>query len=255
MEVSISSSAPTFRAQKAFIMYAGQNNPYGGSQEKFSFVNLHGIVDTPQGPTLTEGVRATEEGVRDVIKSLAETIRNPLCLLNPHILATTDDATVWWVPAGKRRIAFQTQEIGRRAAVTPQPALLFAVTRKGWFVHALKESTRPTAKTKLCVAPYFNVWSQGKICVGSTIKPQESPGADPDAWTKAFFSSAFTHPNVRGKNGLMKHEFGPYAFWRDMLDGKHKEFPDVLVDFRLPDSRKVITLGDYLDLHAEGKLQ
>ncbi|NEX60110.1 PRTRC system protein B [Noviherbaspirillum galbum] len=248
MEITISSSAPTFRAQKAFIIYSD------GAAGRRAFVTSHPIVETEKGPILAEGVRATEDAVRDVIKSLAETIVNPLCLLDPHILAASDEVTIWWVPSGHRRIAFDTKEIGKRAAITPQPALLFAVTRKGWFVHALKTDERPTAKTKLYVAPYFNVWSQGKICTGSTVMPQTAANMDPNVWTTAFFASAFTHPNIHGKNQLLKHEFGPFAFWRDMLDGEHDTFPDVLVEFRNGSSKKAVTLGDYLDLHARGAL-
>ena len=38
-----------------------------------------------------------------------------------------------------------------------------------------------------------------------------------------FFESFFTHPNVEGQ--LVNYQGGCYRFWRDMLDGRHAEFP------------------------------
>ncbi|MFD2274265.1 hypothetical protein ACFS07_33255 [Undibacterium arcticum] len=88
-----------------------------------------------------------------------------------------------------------------------------------------QKNQRPSADAAISVAPYFNVWEAGNICAGSTALPKGNQASNPDAWTNAFFKSAFTHPNVQTKNGLVKYPTGVFAFWRDMLDGKFKEFP------------------------------
>jgi PRTRC genetic system protein B len=240
MDFNISSSTPSFKLQKAILMYGAINTTN-------SLATVHDVAETANGPVIMAGTRVTENGLRQLMKTMEGAVRNPLCLLHPNVLATNDESVVWWVPAGKRRIAFDTKEIGKRAAVTPHPALLFSLVRdKGWLVHALKDDERPTPKTKLYVSPYFNVWQGGKICTGSTALPKTPVASNPEAWTKAFFTSAFTHPNINEKNKLVRHEFGPYAFWRDMLDGKHEQFPDVLVDAGM-------NFGKYLDLLAGEK--
>ena len=63
------------------------------------------------------------------------------------------------------------------------------------------------------------------------------------AWNDAFFGSFFTHPNVHGK--LVTYKGGAFKFWRDMLDGRHGEFPEHVL---VPAKR---TLADALDRHQE----
>jgi PRTRC genetic system protein B len=103
----------------------------------------------------------------------------------------------------------------------PQPALVFVVNGHTLSVRALKTNQRPSANTKLYVAPYWNVGDSGGICLGSArIPTSPSIGAIPQ-WERAFFESEFTHPN--GAQRLTTHKGGFAGLW-ESLTGKDR-FP------------------------------
>jgi PRTRC genetic system protein B len=223
MNVNLYQSTPSYALQHAVLLY-------GANPDSVDLVTINSVVQTDAGPIIGEGRGATKAGLLEMLECVKEAVRKPLELLHPNVIALTDDCMVWWEEAGPRRIAFQSKELGSRAAVVPHPALLFVVKGASWYVFALAENKRPTADTALYVAPYFNVWAGGAICSGSTRTPTKTDATNPDAWTKAFFESAFTHPNIHALNQLVLWEHGCFAFWRDMLDGKFTSFPnEVLV--------------------------
>ena len=82
------------------------------------------------------------------------------------------------------------------------------------------------------------MWKGGAICHGNVGVPDCAIAQRIEAWNTAFFGSFFTHPNVQ--KGLVKYRGGSYRFWKDMLDGKFKSFPQrVLVPLNA-------TLGELL---------
>jgi PRTRC genetic system protein B len=227
MEVNLYQSTPTYSLQHAILMY-------GSGSGSVDLVTINSVVQTEAGPVIGEGRAATKAGLLDMLDCVKEAVRKPLELLHPNVIAQNDGCMVWWEEAASRRIVFHSKEIGKRAAVVSHPPLLFAVNGESWYVFALTENKRPTADTVLHVAPYFNVWSGGLICTGSTQTPAREDANHPECWTRAFFESAFTHPNIHEKNKLVLWETGSYAFWRDMLDGKFSTFPNgVLVSMNV----------------------
>lgn len=223
MNVSVHQTNPSYKAHAALLLY-------GANAGQIDLVTVNPVVSGERGLVIKEGQPATKQGILEMLGELAERVRVAPRLLEENVLASSDDFLMWWEPAAKRRVAFNCQELGKRAAETSHPPLLFVVARNTWYVFALPENARPKGTTKLLKAPYFNVWAGGKICAGTTKIPSKEKRQSPAAWTEAFFSSAFTHPNQHGQDALVKYEHGCYAFWRDMLDQKFSTFPtEVLV--------------------------
>ena len=82
------------------------------------------------------------------------------------------------------------------------------------------------ADTKLCVAPYWNVYDTGSVCLGSMRAPEASTVAAIPQWEQSFYESEFTHGNV---GRLTRHSGGFEGLWKD-LAGKD-EFPiDSLIE-------------------------
>ncbi|MEC4720431.1 PRTRC system protein B [Noviherbaspirillum sp. CPCC 100848] len=232
MNVSVHQTNPSYKAQAALLLY-------GSNPGQIDLVTVNPVVLSERGLVIKEGHPATKQGILEMLGDLSERVRVAPRLFGENILASSDDFLMWWEPAARRHVAFNCTELGKRAAETPQPPLLFAVARSTWYVFALPENARPESNTKLLKAPYFNVWGGGNICAGTTKIPTKNKSHSPAAWTEAFFSSAFTHPNQYGQDALVKYEHGCYAFWRDMLDQKFATFPtEVLV----PEERTVASL-------------
>jgi PRTRC genetic system protein B len=123
---------------------------------------------------------------------------------------------------------FYENSEGKAAALNgrsfPQPALVWRVSDGQLQLRALTENKRPSASTKLAVAPYWNLSDNGAVCAGSMRQPSGVSVATIPAWEKGFYESAFTHANV---GRLTRHEGGFEGLW-DSLTGKQKRFP---VDF------------------------
>jgi PRTRC genetic system protein B len=60
---------------------------------------------------------------------------------------------------------------GLNGRIFPQPPLVWRVADGQLKIRALTENKRPEAKTKLAVAPYWNLSDNGTVCTGSMRRP------------------------------------------------------------------------------------
>jgi PRTRC genetic system protein B len=59
----------------------------------------------------------------------------------------------------------------------------------------LEGDERPSADTRLKVAPYWNTNDgEGRVCVGTMRTPDSDGVGGIEAWERGFFQSEFTHP-------------------------------------------------------------
>ncbi|WP_374365151.1 PRTRC system protein B [Piscinibacter sp.] len=212
--------AATVQLSRAILIYATKG---GGS-----FATVHDVAAQPNGAaTILPGRPMTAFAVARLAGRLTK--RRQGGFIPDRLLYRDSGAVAWWVPPTQRRIWFRCEEgkLGgaERSEVVGHPGLVFCATAsRKWYVWAVKGGARPTEGTKLFRAPYFNVWESGQICVGNVDLPERATAEKIEEWNNAFFDSWFTHPNVHQE--LVHYRGGSYAFWRDMLDGKHPAFPE-----------------------------
>ena len=216
-------SEESLTLQSAVMLYSNTS----GS----AFATAHNIYTDESGsPCLLEGHPLTVKILNELTAALAKGAKSARSFngyLPESVLAVGLNSIVWFLPAADRTVSFAcrgNEVIGTRSAKTPHPSLVFGVNDCGWFVYAVKGNKRPTPETALWQAPYFNVWDSGKICVGTTQTPTGATTQQIDGWNKAFFASSFSHPNIH-QRGRLVASGGAYEFWRDLLDGKYKSFP------------------------------
>jgi len=234
-------SAGTAHLRRAVLIYDGQQ---GGA-----LATVHDIEDVDGEPVIGAGQAMTPRAAMDLARALLKRAAHG-GFLPETVLYMESDLIVWWVPPARRHIAFnvgagQAEAFGGRESgeAVPHPGLVFAASGRIWRVWAVKGKARPTPATALYQAPYFNVDVQGSICQGNAPVPEGTTVEKIEAWNDAFLHSYFTHPNGPGR--LVHYRGGAYAFWRDMLDGRFRRFPErVLVDVKT-------TLGRLLGL-AQG---
>lgn len=132
--------------------------------------------------------------------------------LPPHILSMGLDHIVWHTKPGRRQMWFEAQastlpkkaDRDKLKAVNgetlPQPGLIFVAgrTNHDFRVFAVDGAARPTPKTKLFRAPYWNISETGHLCHGSTPFPPHISAENTAAFEAAFFKSRFTHPTGTG---------------------------------------------------------
>jgi PRTRC genetic system protein B len=130
----------------------------------------------------------------------------------------------WWTPAQRRQMFYQHSE-GKAAdlngRIFPQPPLVWRVADGQLRIRALTENKRPYAKTKLTVAPYWNLSDNGTVCTGSMRRPGSASVAAISDWERGFYESAFTHANV---GRLTRYKGGFEGLWNG-LTAKRRLFP------------------------------
>lgn len=233
MEVTMQNGSRDTVLSKAILIYESGRNGY---QREASFASIHDVMNTGTvarpDVQIMPGSPVTQQALMNVMGKLADKYLLNTDLLPENILAFSPRHMMWWRPAGHSPVFFNNKELGKKSASVPHPALLFMVVEGTWSVWALSESRRPTLSTPLFHAPYFNVYDDGRICVGSASIPDRlSPSTIP-TWESAFFDSEFTH--VNGQKKKIAHVNGEYAFWKEMLNGAYQEFPlDLLVPMNI----------------------
>jgi PRTRC genetic system protein B len=188
-----------------------------------TFITKHEVITQQNAaPTLGPAQPLTEAFVESLVRSLGG--GSAAEVFPENILAKNDRMIVWWTPTQRRQMFYQHSE-GKAAhlngCIFPQPPLVWRVSDGQLKIRALTENKRPGAKTKLAVAPYWNLSDTGTVCTGSMRRPQSASVAAISDWERGFYESAFTHANV---GRLTRHKGGFEELWSSLTD-RRRLFP------------------------------
>lgn len=218
-------SGNVFSLQQAILLYGKPQSGYS-SKGELVYASLHDVDCSSGKPSIGAGKPVSKAGLRKMMATLEPTKLVRPEFLGGNMLAVAPKVMVWWTPPSSRGLFFNCEEFGGQVSATvPLPGLVFAVIYGAWYVFALAGKDRPTPETPLMRAPFFNVWAGGDICTGNVERPRGKKYSDPLEWEFKFFNSWFTHSNIRAPDKLLEHKKGAYGFWKEMLDGKFKQFP------------------------------
>lgn len=201
----------------------------GGNGMREAIASIHRVERDRNGhPALGAGEFLNTSGLRTLVSSLLP--EQGIKFIDGRVLANGAEGVMWWRPAQTTMVWFKTNEtadgIGEAHGRVPLPSLVFFAGAKGWFVFAVKGNERPNRDTPLFQAGMYNVWSDGKICVGNANIPRAHNVEDIDGYERAFFESQFTHPNVHVARQLTAYRGGAGALWKKLLAGKSRQFPE-----------------------------
>jgi len=261
-----SEQKPAWAVRRAVLIYLTEQVDAFGSRRQTGgvYATVHDIGKGKAGLELGTGAPATKEACADLARALgaASTLSG---FIPQNLLYLGARTLAWWRAPGMATMHFNAEKppagdqpddgarakaLGKRGGVVQQPGLVFVVTPGDWYVYAVAGADRPVAGTKILRAPYFNVWSSGRICTGNVQLPETLSPAALAQYERAFFSSEFTHPNVHGREHLVNWPDGPYEFWRMQLDaGSKHPFPHGAL---VPVNR---TLGKLLEQIEEGRIR
>lgn len=202
-----------FELREALLIYhSGERHQWESGS---TFVTHHPVtLNGEKKPELGTANPLTVDFVRSLMHSLGGKI--PVEFLPDNILARTDRTLAWWTPAQKRPMFFGNRQgdlHGISGRIFPQPALVWLTLDGRLFVRALKESRRPTAETTLAVAPYWNLYQSGDVCLGSMRAPKISAVTSIPQWEQSFYESKFTHGNV---GRVTRHPGGFEGLWKEL---------------------------------------
>lgn len=92
-------------------------------------------------------------------------------LIKEHILLTLNKtgitAVMWYRPSMIKKLNFSSQLRIKGESKVKIPAILYLVINAKLYVYALMDDSRPDGKTKLYNAPFFNIYEDGNVCLGT----------------------------------------------------------------------------------------
>ncbi len=204
---------------------------YGAAKDRsITYCTVHDVKPVAGRPTIQAGRLMNQNDLMVLVDRVASA-RSALetSWLDAKVVAKGPDRLVWWTPECRRAMFFEKSTYNKSTfdghAQCPLPAMVWmAIPKVGLYVYALSENHRPTPDSPLFQAPLFNIWGNGKVCLGSAVAPPADRAGDPHAWEETLFGSRFTHPNFTEANRLTKG-INPVAFWRAMVAKPARKFP------------------------------
>ncbi|MFH6987923.1 PRTRC system protein B [Flavobacterium collinsii] len=140
-----------------------------------------------------------------------------------HIHPNTEKGTVVWYTKAKQRQLYFVDGLQIPNGIASVPPMIWYASKNSLTVFALASDRRPTVKTKLYHAPFFNIYEDGKVCMGTVstdINNSASLEEFTRSWEHYFFNSYFSH--LLGTNSPVKGNC--VALWKSLVNS-YKPFP------------------------------
>ena len=182
-------------------------------------INAHPLTER-EAETLAKAliVKTQKEKNQDFLKPKGILPTNIL-QINPNI---ENGSVIWYTKSMIRKFYF-TENLEIPNGMAEVPAMLWLANKRSLKIFALANNRRPTEKTELFYAPFFNVYEDGNVCMGTVdVNIQNSTSLEEftEKWENYFFNSYFSH---------LMNEHNPINgncvnLWKSLIN-KEKQFP------------------------------
>ena len=215
---------------------------YEGFPYRHPFVTLHEVIHEGEEARLRTGHLVTPQMLSRLMNDLGQS--TPTEILPERVLVRTADTIIWWRPAGQAVMFFSDR--GGDAMLKklngekyPHPPLLFKVNGSNLWIRALGANRRPSGKSPLYLAPYWNCYDNGSVCTGTMKIPREKSVTAIGDWEQSYFRSEFTHAGGAGRRTT--YPGGLLAMWQ-ILQSKTRFPLEYLVEAKQ-------TVGQFVSNH------
>jgi PRTRC genetic system protein B len=184
-----------YSPQKALVVYISQNGNQEVYVEAYDMdrqgrpVNAHPL-SAKESAELASSLDNSPELKRQYLKSKGLMPENIL-----YIDPQANGFAMWYTPAREINLFFKP-ELGIASGKAKVPPLLWQAYKDTLYIYALKGSKRPGEKTFLFHAPFFNVYEEGNVCMGTVDIDINSKCPLEDfmaQWEHYFWNSYFSH--------------------------------------------------------------
>lgn len=212
-----------YHPKSALVFYETKDNSTDVYVEHFDIdkngnpINAHPLT-VREANVLAKALNTEQEKNKAFLKSNGILPTNIL-YINPN----ADKGTVLWYTKGQQRQLYFVDGLEIPNGKAYVPPMVWKATKNGLSVFALTGDRRPNEKTKLYHAPFFNIYEDGRVCMGTVsvdIKKSASVEDFVQAWENYFFNSYFSH---------LLHNHSPIkgncvSLWNDLINTE-KPFP------------------------------
>ena len=144
-----------------------------------------------------------------------------------HLSHKGEGQAVWYSKTQKKQLFFASSLAIENKEVS-LPPLLWKATPKSLWIYALDKNQKPHLNTPLCYAPFFNVYENGNVCMGSVQVNERKASCLEDfiiQWEDYFFNSYFSHQ--LGSYPITKIPL--ISLWQELTQS-NKSFPCELLN-------------------------
>ncbi|MFH6965309.1 PRTRC system protein B [Flavobacterium plurextorum] len=183
-------------------------------------INAHPLT-VKEANVLAKSLQTDEEKSKAFLKPKGILPTNIL-----HINPSEKGTVLWYTKAQERQMYF-VNGLGIPNGKAQVPPLLWFANKNNLAVFALATDRRPTERTPLHCAPFFNIYEDGRVCMGTVtidIKNSASVEEFTRAWESYFFNSYFSH--LLGSHSPIKGNC--VTVWKDLI-GTDTPFPKELL--------------------------
>lgn len=184
--------------------------------EKGYPINAHPLT-AKESIALANALDTSEELQRNFLRPLGLMPKNIL-----HINPAQDGYAVWQTPAQNVGLFF-IEDLNIPCGKAAVPPLIWKGSKTTLWVYAVSSLENLTEQTTLCHSPFFNGYSDGKVCMG-TVKiniPADCLLEEfISLWQTYFFNSYFSH--LLGQRSPVKGNI--IQLWKSLI-GTRKKFP------------------------------
>ncbi len=154
-------------------------------------INAHPLTEK-EAKTLVKALntKTQKEKSKDFLK--------PKGILPTNILQInpSENGSVLWFTKSMKKQLYFTENLEISNGRAEVPAMLWFADKRSLKIFALSSNQRPTEKTPLFYAPFFNVYENGNVCMGTVdVHIQNSTSLEEfiKNWEDYFFNSYFSH--------------------------------------------------------------
>ena len=181
-------------------------------------INAHPLTEK-EAKTLVKALntKTQKEKSKDFLK--------PKGILPTNILQInpSENGSVLWFTKSMKKQLYFTENLEISNGRAEVPAMLWFANKRSLKIFALSSNQRPTEKTSLFYAPFFNVYENGNVCMGTVdVHIQNSTSLEEyiKNWENYFFNSYFSH--LMNEHNPIKGNF--VNLWKSLIN-VDKPFP------------------------------
>ena len=174
---------------------------YRNSEKKSIYVEAFDMDQ--QGKPINAHPLSVQESISlakalDTSEDLQTSFLDPVGLMPKNVLYINrgrNAFALWQTPAQKVRLLFR-EDLGIPNGEAFVPPMVWKASRTTLYVYALNTGEPLTVATPLYKSPYFNIYGDGKVCLGNvSIQIPKDCGLEEfmRQWQIYFFNSFFSH--------------------------------------------------------------